>query len=251
VFLFVFLVSKISLLFSHLPSSVTHLPSRLHLLVELALVEGELLTLEDVTVAAARLTGPAGNDGVETTGLELLLDGRLDLTLGRVALGLLLLNSLALLDLLLGLGALGTLALAAETLTVVGLVPLTERSGVDLDDGGLGQGVCADKLVVGRVVGDGDDTGLAGAALGGPGEVTGVETEGTVLVVTATGADGVDALGADTGVGSLAAGLESALLPCWKRSERTVPPSRDPLTAPGIGEKEIPGRPSYGLSTEL
>lgn len=239
-----------SLLFSHLLSSVTHLPSRLHLLVELALVEGELLTLKDVTVAAAGLTGPAGNDGVETTGLELLLNSRLDLTLGRVALGLLLLNSLALLDLLL-LGALGTLALAAETLTVVGLVPLTERSGVDLDDGGLGQGVCADKLVVGRVVGDGDDTGLAGAALGSPGEVTGVETEGTVLVVTATGADGVDALGADTGVGSLAAGLESALLPCWKRSERTVPPSRDPLTTPGIGEEGIPGRPSYGLSTEL
>lgn len=217
------------------------------LLVELALVEGELLTLKDVAVAAARLTGPAGNDSVQTTSLELLLDGGLDLALGGVALLLLLLDGLALLVLLVGLAALGPLALAADGLAVVGLVPLTERRGVDLDDGGLGQGVGADELVVGRVVGDGDDTGLAGAALGGPGEVAGVETEGTELVVAAAGADGVNALGTDTGVGSLAAGLESALLPCWKRSERTVPPSRTLCLT--RGETKSPGRPSYGLST--
>lgn len=64
------------------------------------------------------------------------------------------------------------------------------------------------------MVGDGNDTGLAGAALGGPGKVAGVETQGTVLVVTTTSADGVDSLGADLGVGTLAASLESALLPC-------------------------------------
>ena len=63
------------------------------------------------------------------------------------------------------------------------------------------------------MVGDDNDTGLAGAALRGPGEVTGVETKGTVLVVAATGADGVDSLRSDTGVGLLSAGLESALLP--------------------------------------
>jgi hypothetical protein len=96
---------------------------------------------------------------------------------------------------------------------------LTERGGVDLDDGGAGQGVGTDELVVGRVVGDDNDSGLAGAALGGPGKVASLETEGTVLVVTATGADGVDSLGADTGVCSLAASLESALLPCCERSE--------------------------------
>lgn len=96
----------------------------------------------------------------------------------------------------------------------MGLVPLAEGGGVDLDDGGAGQGVGADELVVGGVVGDGDDAGLAGAALGGPGEVAGVEAEGTVLVVTTAGADGVDALGANTGVGTLATSFESALLPC-------------------------------------
>lgn len=185
-----------------------------HLLVQLALVEGKLLTLQDVTVAAAGLAGPAGDNGIQTTGLELLLDGALDLALGGVAGGLLLLDRLALLDLLSGLLALLLLASPADALAVVSLVPLTERSGIDLDDGGLGQGVGADQLVVGRVVGDTDDTGLAGASLRGPGEVTGVEAEGTVLVVAAAGADDVDTLGTNTGVGRLAAKLESALLPC-------------------------------------
>lgn len=187
------------------------------LLVQLALVESKLLTLQNVTVAATGLTGTARDDGEQTTGLELLLNGVLDLAVLAVALGLLLLDRLALLLLLLGLAVLGglsTLASTADALAVVGLVPLTEGGSVDLNNGGPGQGVGADELVVRRVVGDTNDTGLAGAALGGPGEVTGVEAEGTVLVVAATGADGVDTLGADTGVGTLAASFESALLPC-------------------------------------
>ncbi len=189
------------------------------LLVELLLVESELLTLEDVSVAAAGLAGTAGDDGEEATGLELLLDWVLDLALGGKALGLLLLDRLGALDLLL-LDALSLLATAADGLAVVGLVPLAEGGGVDLDDGAAGQGVGADQLVVGRVVGDGDDARLAGAALGGPGKVTRVEAQGAVLVVAAAGADGVDTLGADTGVGTLAASLESALLPYCQRSER-------------------------------
>lgn len=193
------------------------------LLVELALVESELLTLQDVTVAATGLARSAGDDGEQSTGLELLLDGALNLAAGGVTGSLLLLDRVGLLDLLLGLallGSLGLLASSADGLAVVGLVPLSEGGGVDLDDGALGQGVGSDQLVVGGVVGDTDDTGLAGAALGAPGEVAGVETEGTVLVVTTTSSDGVDALGANTGVGTLATSLESALLPCCQRSER-------------------------------
>lgn len=187
------------------------------LFVQLLLVESQLLTLQDVTVTAAGLAGTAGDNGVQTTGLELLLNSGLDLAVGGVASSLLLLDGLALLDLLdllALLGGLGLLASTADGLAVVGLVPLSERSSVDLDDGATGQGVGSDQLVVGRVVGDGNDTGLAGAALGGPGEVAGVETQGTVLVVTTTSADGVDSLGTDLGVGTLAASLESALLPC-------------------------------------
>jgi hypothetical protein len=186
------------------------------LLVQLALVEGELLALQDVAVAAARLARAAGDNGEQTTGLELLLDGALNLALLGETGTLLLLNGLALLlllDVFALLSGLGLLASAADALTVVGLVPLAEGGGVDLNDGALGQGVGADQLVVRRVVSDTDDTALASAALGGPGKVTGVETEGTVLVVAAAGADSVNALGANTGVGTLATSLESALLP--------------------------------------
>lgn len=193
------------------------------LLVELALVESELLTLQDVTIDTAGLTGSAGDNGVQSTGLELLLDGGLDLAAGRQTGSLLLLDSVGLLDLLLGLTLLHGLSLLASSangLAVVGLVPLSEGGGIDLDDGALGEGVGSDQLVVGGMVGDGNDTGLAGQALGTPGEVTGFETEGTVLVVTTSGSDGVDALRANTGVGTLATSLESALLPCCQRSER-------------------------------
>ena len=60
------------------------------------------------------------------------------------------------------------LAAAAEGGAVVGLVPLAEWNGIDLDDGGAGEGVGADKLVVGRVESDGDDANLAGNALRSP-----------------------------------------------------------------------------------
>lgn len=180
--------------------------------MQLALVESQLLALKDVAVAAAALTGARGDHSVQATGLELLLESRVDLAVLLETGGLLLLDALALLDLL-DLLSLLLLATTAEGLAVVGLVPLAEGGGVDLDDGGLGQGVGADKLVVGRVVGDGDDTRLAGRALGRPCEVAAVEAQGAVLVVAAAGADGVDALGADARLGGLAAGLESALLP--------------------------------------
>lgn len=180
--------------------------------MELALVESQLLTLEDVSIGTAALAGTRRDNGVQTTGLELLLESGVDLAVGGEAGSLLLLNRLALLDLLLSLAGL-LLSATAEGLAVVGLVPLTEGGGVHLDNGGLGKGVGTDELVVGRVVGDGNDTGLAGGALGGPREVTAVETQSTVLVVTATGTDGVDALSTDTGLRRLATSLESALLP--------------------------------------
>jgi hypothetical protein len=206
--------------------------------VELALVEGELFTLQDVAIAAAGLAGAAGDDGVQTTGLELLLKRGVDLAGGGEASGLLLLNRLALLGLLNNL-ALLLLATATDGLAVVSLVPLTERRSVDLDNGGLGQGVGADKLVVRRVVCirqsakaesrrkmgrqgrtcDHNDTSLAGAALRGPGEVARVKTERTVLVVATASADNVDALGTNTGVRRLATQLEGSLLPCTQLSE--------------------------------
>jgi hypothetical protein len=122
---------------------------------------------------------------------------------------MLLLNALALLDVLGGVRSL-LLPSAPDCDAVVGLVPGAEGRGVDLDDGGLGQGVCAHKFVVGRVVDDADDASLAADALGAPREAAGLEAEGAELAVAAAGADEVDALGADARVGGLAALLESS-----------------------------------------
>lgn len=95
-------------------------------------------------------------------------------------------------------------------------------------EGWSSRGQCL-KLKVFRIweehTGDNDDTGLASGTLGSPGKVTRVETKSTVLVVTTAGADGVDALGTDTGVGGLATKLEGSLLPCSLLSEIAFIPS--------------------------
>jgi len=185
----------------------------LTLLSDSTLVESQLLTLEDIAVGAARLTGSRRDDSKQTTGLELTLQGSIDLGRGLHALRMLLLNALRLL-LISNMYFLAGLLLSATTegLAIVCLIPLTERSRIDLDNGGLGEGVCADEFVVGRVVGDADDAGLARDAFAAPAEVAGVEAQGAELAVTAAGADEMYALGADTGVGGLAAFLESSLL---------------------------------------
>ena len=140
--------------------------SEIFLLPDRTLVESQLLTLQDVTIDTAALARAGRNDGVETAGLELPLDGGLDLAVVSKAGGLLLGDGVALL--LLG-GGLGLgLASAADGLAVVGLVPLSEGGGVNLDDGGLGQGVCADQFVVGGVVDHTNDTGLTGNTLRSP-----------------------------------------------------------------------------------
>jgi hypothetical protein len=94
------------------------------------------------------------------------------------------------------------------------LIPLSERSSIDLDDGGFGESVGSDQFVVGRMESDNDHTDFASDSLRGPREVARFETKSTELSVTTTGADEMDSLGSDTGVGFLSAGFESALLPC-------------------------------------
>lgn len=188
------------------------LHEKIRLFVKLALVERELLTLKDIAVAATGLAGARCDNSIETTGLKLLLKSGVNLAGGGEAGGLLGLNGLGLLHLLDGL-ALLLLATAAKGLAVVCLIPLTERGGIDLDHSGLGEGVGTDKLVIGRVISDDDDTSLASAAFRGPGEVAGVETQRTVLVVATAGADNVNTFGTDTGVGRLTTRLEGSLLP--------------------------------------
>ena len=183
------------------------------LLPDGTLVESQLFALEDVSITATALTGPAGDDGVQTTSLELPLQRRLDLSTSSVPLGLLGLDTLALLLLLL---LTTTLPASADGLAVVCLEVLSEGRGIDLNHGGAGQGVCADELVVGRVEGDGDDTGLAADALGTPGEVATVEAQRAELAVAAACAHEMDALAADSRVGRLTTFLECSVGPLVK-----------------------------------
>jgi hypothetical protein len=138
------------------------------LLAQLALVESQLLSLQDVSINTTALSGSRRDDSVETTSLELLLQSGLNLSLRSKSLSLLLLYTLAL---LLGLGVLLAsflLTSATQVLAVVCFIPLTERSGIDLDNGGLGEGVGSDKFVVGRMEGDDDHTDLAGNTFRSP-----------------------------------------------------------------------------------
>lgn len=80
-----------------------------------------------------------------------------------------------------------------------------------MDDRGFGKRVRADEFVVRRMEGHLNDADLAGDAFGAPGEVAGIEAEGAILGVTTTGADEMDTLSADTGVGWLAALLKSSI----------------------------------------
>lgn len=146
------------------------------LLVNLLEVELKLATLQNVAIGAAALAGARGNYSIQTTGGELLLEGRLDgarlVALGELALEViaLLLGALGSgissglsavgggLLLLLG-GSLGLLG--AKSDTVVLLVPLTEGGGIDLDDGVLHKSVGAHQLVVRGVINYTKKTGLA------------------------------------------------------------------------------------------
>ena len=80
---------------------------------------------------------------------------------------MLLLYALALL-LRLSIGSSLLLTSSAEVGSVVCLIPLSERSSIDVDDGGFGEGVGSDEFVVGRMESDDNYTDLAGNTLRGP-----------------------------------------------------------------------------------
>ncbi|KAJ2241025.1 hypothetical protein GGI13_007479 [Coemansia sp. RSA 455] len=175
-------------------------------------VEVELLALKDVTVATTGLARARGDDGVEAARDKLVINGRLDGALAGKALG-----KGALGTGLLSLSGLGLVIdsltlLLAEDLGITVLVPLTEGSSVDLDDGALHKGVGADKLVVGGVVDDRNNTSGARDGLGAPRVGAGLKAHGAVLLVATTDTHFVDALGAQLGASSLATELELSLL---------------------------------------
>ncbi len=123
---------------------------------DLLAVELEFGAFENVSFSNAVLSGTRGNGGKKTTGQELFLDGGLEF--GK----LLALNLKSLFFLSLGSGLSGVVirTLLSNIKTVEFFVPLAERSGVDLNDAVLDEGVGADELVVGGVVNDVQKTGL-------------------------------------------------------------------------------------------
>ncbi len=124
-------------------------------------VELKFFTLKDVTVATTALTRSGGDAGKKSARGELLVQSRVQ-SAGLLALSDLSLHVVGTLLLFLGFGLLGVVLLDANLDTVVLLVPSLERSGIDLHDGVLHQGLGAHQLVVGGVVHDIQNTGLSG-----------------------------------------------------------------------------------------
>jgi hypothetical protein len=110
----------------------------------------------------------------------------------------------------------------------MGLIPLPERSSINLDDGALDEGVRSDKLIVGSVVNledgwswflhidrgtdDTDKPGLPRDVFASPGEVTRLQSQGTVLEVSTSRPDGVNTFGPQFCVSWLTTELKLSLL---------------------------------------
>ena len=121
-------------------------------------VELEFLSFEDVSVGATGLSGSGVDDGVESLLGELVGDFGVDDSIllsvvysGNGSLGF------SLLDLYI----LGSLPGGEVDSVLVG-IPLSEGSGVDLDDAVLDEGLGSDELVVGGIVDDVDYSGFTG-----------------------------------------------------------------------------------------
>merc|ERR1719411_2332530 len=181
--------------------------------LDLPQVELELLALQHVTVGSSALSGAGGDGGQHTTSHELISQTLLDLgvPLSLLVLLLGLLGPLLVEDGLLGVCQLGAL-LTSQGKSVVGLVPLSEWSSINDNNGVLDQGLSSDQLVVGSVVDHVDDSGLAGDCLAAPGEVTLVQSESAILLVSSTDTKSVNPLRGQLGHGSWTGQLELPLL---------------------------------------
>merc|ERR1719278_1509 len=106
--------------------------------LDLPQVELELLALQDVAVGPPALPGPGGDGGEYTTGHELVSEPLLHLGVLLPLLVLLLgvLGPPLVEDGLLGVGELGAL-LPSQGQGIVSLVPLSEGSSIDNNDGVL------------------------------------------------------------------------------------------------------------------
>lgn len=95
---------------------------------------------------------------------------------------------------------------------VVCLVPRLEGVGINNDNGALDQSLGTDKFVVGRIVGNIQNTDLAGARLCAPRKVTAIKSECPELDVSSAAADLVDTRLTNLGHGGGATQFKLTLL---------------------------------------
>ena len=171
--------------------------SSLLLSFQLFKVELKFSALKDVTIDAAGLAWAGRDGGEQTTGVELISDFLVNLTVllsllngaldGAAALGL-------------GTSFIGFFNLLLVELNVVLLeVPLSEGSGIDHDNGVLDEGLGADELVVCSVVGAVKHASLGSHAFASPREVAVVASQSAALDVATTATHVNALLGAELG----------------------------------------------------
>merc|ERR1719183_2509928 len=167
-------------------------------LLELPLVEGKFFTLQNVTISAAALTRAGGNACKETSALELILQGLVQLLAGSPV--LLLCNHVPalLLTRFLFLGSLA-LCLFAQVHSVLLEVPLLERIAINLHNGVLQQGLRAHQLIAGGVVNDVENTHFLGAILRAPSVIAVIKAQSPVFHVASAATHRAHALVAQLG----------------------------------------------------
>merc|ERR1719450_862335 len=143
--------------------------------LELLLVEFKFSAFEDVAIAAAGLTWTRGNAGEESTRVELVSNLWVNHSASSVTLEV---SSDVSGSLGLSSGLVALLNLLLVELNVVVLeVPAPEGVSVDEDNAVLHNGLGSNKLVVGSVVDNIEDSCLPSERLGSPGKVSGIDTE--------------------------------------------------------------------------
>ena len=193
------------------------------LLEDLLVVEVVFFIFEDVAISTATLTRTRRDASKKLTGSQLFDDF---LLLGDVLLSLFKLGDHGLaLSLHLAKVIKDDFALTDNLAGVVLFEPGLEGRSIDGNNTALHDGVGTHEFVVGSVVDNVQDLGLGGESyllhaqrkipiptFTGPGESTAVQTNGTVLDVTATAANEVNSLTTELGHGRLTAHFELSLL---------------------------------------
>jgi len=184
------------------PNSFLHSSLFALLGLELPDVKLELFAFEDVTVGATDLTRTRGDGGEDASSLELFFQQRINLgSLFAVVVFLLsLLGTLLVEKRFVSLSQFHAL-LPSKGQGIMRLVPLTERRGVNGDDGVLDESLGPHQLVIAGVVDGVDDTRLAGDRFRTPREVSSVQSESSPLDISASDTDQMNAISADFGHG--------------------------------------------------